>query len=171
MQGYEVEHDFPGIGHRTMRLNARQVFYEGGAETTILLGIEDITRPRALEREMEDLLRQKESPTTALAGRMASLPGKDQARDQYRQSARTSARGPGGNLGRPKWNDRIGHSRHVFGEDASRMSGVGSQSGSDRLQDELDNERTSASRRSLRRLHLRSRKIELWCDQFCSDAD
>jgi len=52
MEGYEVEHDFPGVGHRTMRLNARQVFYEGGAETTILLGIEDITRQRALEREM-----------------------------------------------------------------------------------------------------------------------
>ena len=29
-----------------MRLNARQVFYEGGADTTILLGIEDITEAR-----------------------------------------------------------------------------------------------------------------------------
>ena len=26
MEGYEVEHEFPGIGHRTMCLNARQVF-------------------------------------------------------------------------------------------------------------------------------------------------
>ena len=32
MEGYEVEHEFPGLGHRTMRLNARQVFYEGGAK-------------------------------------------------------------------------------------------------------------------------------------------
>src|SRR5580693_6318562 len=28
MEGYEVEHEFPGLGHRMMRLNARQVFYK-----------------------------------------------------------------------------------------------------------------------------------------------
>jgi PAS domain-containing protein len=60
MEDYEVEHEFPGIGHRTMRLNARQVFYEGGANTTILLGMEDITGQRALQREKEELLRQKD---------------------------------------------------------------------------------------------------------------
>ena len=43
-----------------MRLNARQVFYEGGANTTILLGMEDITGQRALQREKEELLRQKD---------------------------------------------------------------------------------------------------------------
>ena len=43
MDDYEVEHEFPDLGSRTMRLNARQVFYEEGAGTTILLGIEDIT--------------------------------------------------------------------------------------------------------------------------------
>ena len=41
---------FPGLGHRTMCLNARQVFYKEGAETTILLGIEDVTERRILER-------------------------------------------------------------------------------------------------------------------------
>src|ERR1700730_1603501 len=60
MEGYEVEHEFPGLGHRTMRLNARQVFYEGGTNTTILLGMEDVTAQRALEREKEELLRQFE---------------------------------------------------------------------------------------------------------------
>src|ERR1051325_1611878 len=40
MEDYEVEHEFPNLGHRTMYLNARQVFYEGGADTTILLGME-----------------------------------------------------------------------------------------------------------------------------------
>jgi chemotaxis protein methyltransferase CheR len=29
IDGYEVQHDFPHLGFRTMRLNARQVFYEG----------------------------------------------------------------------------------------------------------------------------------------------
>ena len=43
MENYEVEHDFPGIGRRMMCLNARQVFYEVGSHTNILLGIEDIT--------------------------------------------------------------------------------------------------------------------------------
>jgi two-component sensor histidine kinase len=60
MEGYEVEHEFPGLGHRTMRLNARQVFYEGGANTTILLGIEDVTAQRVLEREKDELLQQFE---------------------------------------------------------------------------------------------------------------
>src|SRR6204780_3680958 len=62
MEGYEVEHEFPGLGHRTMRLNARQVFYQGGADTTILLGIEDVTAQRILEREKDELLRQFEEP-------------------------------------------------------------------------------------------------------------
>jgi PAS domain-containing protein len=60
MESYEVEHEFPGLGHRTMRLNARRVFYEGGADTTILLGIEDVTAQRLLEREKDELLRQFE---------------------------------------------------------------------------------------------------------------
>jgi len=43
MDDYEVEHQFPEIGMRTMLLNARKVFYEGNSHTTILLGIEDVT--------------------------------------------------------------------------------------------------------------------------------
>src|ERR1700719_2030372 len=72
MEDYEVEHEFPGIGHRTMRLNARQVFYEGGADTTILLGMEDITGQRALEREKEELLRQKDVLLEELQHRVAN---------------------------------------------------------------------------------------------------
>jgi two-component sensor histidine kinase len=61
MDDYEVEHHFPGIGHRTMLLNARKVFYEGNSHTTMLLGIEDITVRRAMEREQEDVLRKHEA--------------------------------------------------------------------------------------------------------------
>jgi two-component sensor histidine kinase len=60
MEGYEVEHEFPGLGQRTMLLNARQVFYEGGTHTTILLGIEDVTLKNALENEKDQLLREKD---------------------------------------------------------------------------------------------------------------
>src|SRR5665811_1982868 len=43
IEAYEIEHDFPGIGRRTMCLNARKVFYEKGSRGKILLGMEDIT--------------------------------------------------------------------------------------------------------------------------------
>jgi two-component sensor histidine kinase len=59
MEEYEVEHEFSSIGRRVMLLNARIVRYEK-AHTNILLGIEDITVQRDLEREKDDLLRQKE---------------------------------------------------------------------------------------------------------------
>jgi len=60
MEDYEVEHDFPSIGQRTMLLNARRIFYEKGAHATILLGIEDVTEKRTLEKEKDDLILQKE---------------------------------------------------------------------------------------------------------------
>ena len=70
MRDYEVEHDFPDLGQRTMCLNARQVFYGGGADSTILLGIEDVTEQRKSERRMEGLLREKETLIQELGHRM-----------------------------------------------------------------------------------------------------
>ena len=72
MEDYEVEHEFPGLGHRTMWLNARQVFYEGGANTTILLGMEDVTARRILEREKDELLREKDILLEELQHRIAN---------------------------------------------------------------------------------------------------
>ena len=72
MEGYEVEHEFPGLGHRTMCLNARQVFYQSGAGTTILLSIEDVTERLILEREKDELLKQKEVLLEELEHRMAN---------------------------------------------------------------------------------------------------
>jgi two-component system CheB/CheR fusion protein len=40
---YEMEHDFPGIGRRTMLLNARELRRAEGEERLILLAIEDVT--------------------------------------------------------------------------------------------------------------------------------
>jgi chemotaxis protein methyltransferase CheR len=60
MEAFEVEHEFPGIGRRAMLLNARKVFYEGNAHTTLLLAFEDVTERRAAEREKEELLKQTE---------------------------------------------------------------------------------------------------------------
>src|SRR3984893_8034167 len=72
MEGYEVEHEFPGLGHRTMLLNARKVFYEGGSHTTIVLGIEDVTERRILEQEKDELLKQKEVLFEELQHRVAN---------------------------------------------------------------------------------------------------
>jgi chemotaxis protein methyltransferase CheR len=57
---YEVEYDFPGIGQRTMVLNAREMVGQSGAQALILLGIEDVTARRGVERQMAELLKQKD---------------------------------------------------------------------------------------------------------------
>ena len=71
MDEYEVEHDFPRIGRRVMLLNACIVRYEK-AHTNILLGIEDITVQRNLEREKDNLLRQKDVLLDELQHRVAN---------------------------------------------------------------------------------------------------
>ena len=60
MDGFEVDHDFPGVGRRTMLLNARKVDYEDSLDTTILLAFSDVTTRRAIEREKQDLLEHTE---------------------------------------------------------------------------------------------------------------
>lgn len=72
MDDFEVEHEFPSIGIRMMCLNARQVFYEGGAGTTILLGIEDITERHQMQRTNDDLMRQKDVLHEELQHRVAN---------------------------------------------------------------------------------------------------
>src|SRR6185369_14742821 len=60
MDDFEVEHDFPRVGRRTMLLNARRVVYETSPDTTMLLAFTDITARRAVERELAALLTQTE---------------------------------------------------------------------------------------------------------------
>lgn len=72
MEGFEVEREFPRIGPRSMLLNARQVFYEGGGHTTILLGIEDATERRRKERALQKLLEQKEMLLAEMSHRVAN---------------------------------------------------------------------------------------------------
>jgi chemotaxis protein methyltransferase CheR len=72
MEDYEVEHDFPNIGRRTMLLNARKVFYAVGLNTHILLGMEDVTGKRVLEHEKDELLRQKDVLLNEMKHRVAN---------------------------------------------------------------------------------------------------
>jgi PAS domain S-box-containing protein len=50
---FEVEHDFPAIGRRTMLLNARRIYREGQGTDTILLAIEDMTEHKAMEEALK----------------------------------------------------------------------------------------------------------------------
>jgi two-component sensor histidine kinase len=60
MEDYEVEHEFPALGHRIICLNARQVLFKDGAGAAILLGMEDVTQRNLLIREKENLLQEKD---------------------------------------------------------------------------------------------------------------
>ena len=65
--GFMVAQEFPRIGPRAFLLHARKVSGAGRSQSLILLGFEDVTERRAIEREKdylqsrtEDLLKQKE---------------------------------------------------------------------------------------------------------------
>jgi chemotaxis protein methyltransferase CheR len=72
LDGFEVEHEFPKIGRRTMLLNARTVVSETNAHTALLLAIEDITERRETERELQHLLSQKELLLEEMQHRIAN---------------------------------------------------------------------------------------------------
>ena len=72
MEDYEVEHEFPRIGRRTMLLNARKVFYEIGSNTTILISIQDVTVQRVLENEKDALIQQKNVMLEEIEHRVAN---------------------------------------------------------------------------------------------------
>lgn len=72
LEGFEVDAQFPRIGHRIMLLNARRVSTKEAAGTTVLLAIEDITERRVVERERADLLREKELLLQEMQHRVAN---------------------------------------------------------------------------------------------------
>ena len=50
---FEVDHEFPAIGRRTMLLNARRIYREGKGTDMILLAIEDITEQKQSEEALK----------------------------------------------------------------------------------------------------------------------
>lgn len=51
-EAFEVDHEFPGLGRRTMLLNARRMQAGGPGSDKILLAIEDITERRRFEHDL-----------------------------------------------------------------------------------------------------------------------
>jgi two-component sensor histidine kinase len=72
MEDFEVDHVFPRIGHRTLILTARKVFYEGNSHTTLLLCFYDVTERRASERALQFLLEQKDLLLAEMSHRVAN---------------------------------------------------------------------------------------------------
>lgn len=60
LEGYEVEHEFAGLGRRIITLNAREVFCGVNAPVTVLLEIDDITERRSVERQQQLLIDRKD---------------------------------------------------------------------------------------------------------------
>jgi PAS domain S-box-containing protein len=74
LRDFEVEHDFPRLGRRTMLLNARRVSQAGGPGLRILLAVEDVTEKyqareeaRRLREELEDRVRQRTADLEAFS--------------------------------------------------------------------------------------------------------
>jgi diguanylate cyclase (GGDEF)-like protein/PAS domain S-box-containing protein len=59
--GYEVEHDFPGIGHKIILLNGRQIFRKNIGSHIILLAMEDITNRKQAEKRIGEVIRQQQA--------------------------------------------------------------------------------------------------------------
>ena len=72
VEGYEVDRDFPRVGRRIMLLNARKVFYKEGAHTTALVTFEDITERRAVDEQVQELLREKDMLLQEMQHRVAN---------------------------------------------------------------------------------------------------
>ncbi|HKB44202.1 MAG TPA: chemotaxis protein CheB, partial [Chitinophagaceae bacterium] len=52
MINFEVEHDFPVIGYKTLLLNAQRLMLKDGKESLILLAIQDITERKQMETKV-----------------------------------------------------------------------------------------------------------------------
>jgi PAS domain S-box-containing protein len=63
---YEVEHDFPAVGQKTILLNARQIFRKHFGSNIILLAMEDITVRKQLEEERDRLASIVENSNDAI---------------------------------------------------------------------------------------------------------
>jgi PAS domain S-box-containing protein len=72
VEGYQVDRDFPRVGRRIMLLNARKVFYTAAGHTTTLLAFEDVTERRAVEEQVQELLREKDMLLLEMQHRVAN---------------------------------------------------------------------------------------------------
>jgi signal transduction histidine kinase len=83
LSNYEVTHDFPDLGRKTMILNARQV----DSKQLILLAIEDVTTQRGLKIDMDET-------AASLTRQRDRLQGLNEAKDEFISLASHQLRTP-----------------------------------------------------------------------------
>lgn len=71
VDAFEVSHDFPSIGRRTMLLSSREIRYENGKKKS-LVTIYDVTDRRKLEADRERLILQKDLLLKEMRHRIAN---------------------------------------------------------------------------------------------------
>jgi len=98
VEGYEVEHDFPHLGRRTMRLDARKMFHPDNNSTTLLLAIEDITNGRQKEQERELILGELRHRVKNLLALVQSLARQTEATGEAAKAYRDAFLGRLGTL-------------------------------------------------------------------------
>ena len=76
VEDFEVEHDFPAIGQKTMLMNARRIQSKTGATQMILLAIEDITERKRLEDELRDASEYAQNIVSTVREPLVVLDGK-----------------------------------------------------------------------------------------------
>lgn len=85
---YQVEHDFPALGRRTMLLTARRLFHPDDTGSTLLLAIEDATARRRQEQALAlrlDELRHRVGNLFALIQALAhQTQAEDRSAEAYR---------------------------------------------------------------------------------------
>lgn len=71
IEGYEVEHNFPKLGPRTLLVNARKIRYNDDRKE-LLLSILDITEQRVIEKQKANLMHQKDTLLKEMRHRIAN---------------------------------------------------------------------------------------------------
>ncbi len=71
---YEVTHVFPGIGQRTMLLNARKLYRPGNRTVLLVLAMEDITERKRAEKQIADAHQRDRRIASALQRALLFMP-------------------------------------------------------------------------------------------------
>ena len=74
---FEVSHDFPGIGRRTMLLNARKLYRPGNRTVLLALAVEDVTDRRQAEARLAALHQRDRRIASTLQRALLFMPEAD----------------------------------------------------------------------------------------------